>query len=355
MRRISPTKLSYAGIILMLMSIVGAAQDGENAGSEVLTNDKVITRVKAGLPASIIVNKIRASKTSFYTSTDELILLQPSSSGLAQVGQSQKEVMTNASVIQLTHAGLGDGVIIQKIRQSEHNFDTSSAGLAQLKAAKVSDNIIMEMMSPGTASIGSSAPAPTAVPNPVNNSNPNDPMSAHDPGIYLMEKSALAEMNPTVFQGTKANFLGTAITYGLKKTKMRAIVRGASANTVTSASRPEFYFYFDKSLSNPGYAMAGFLAFGASSPAEFTMVKMEQKKTTREAVLGEFNGYTSSTGARDKDIVEFSFEKIRAGVFKVIPKTDLPTGEYCFYFAGTPAGLGFAGGKIFDFSIAKPQ
>jgi hypothetical protein len=300
-------------------------------------------------------SEIRGGKMKLTCLTLLLVILLQPASGFAQTGQSQKEVMTNASVIQLSRAGLGDAIIVQKIRQSDHNFDTSSAGLSQLKAAKVSDNIIMEMMSPGAAATAPSASTQNADPAPVNNGNSNDPMSVHDPGIYLMEKTALAEMNPSVFQGTKANFLGTALTYGLKKTKMRAVVRGASANTVTSASRPEFYFYFDKSLSNPGYAMAGFLAFGASSPAEFTMVRMEQKKNTREAVLGEFNAYTSSTGAQDKDIVEFSFEKIRPGVFKVIPKTDLAAGEYCFYFAGTPAGLGFAGGKIFDFSIAKPQ
>jgi hypothetical protein len=178
-------------------------------------------------------------------------------------------------------------------------------------------------------------------------------MSPHEPGIYMMEKGSIIEMNPTVFQGTKASFLGTALTYGLKKTKMRAVVRGASANTITYTARPEFYFYFDKALSNPGYAMAGFLAFGASSPAEFTLVKMERKSNTRETVLGEFNAYTSSTGARSKDIVEFTFEKIRPGVFKVTPRIDLTPGEYCFYFAGTPQGLGFAGGKIFDFSVAK--
>jgi hypothetical protein len=279
-----------------------------------------------------------------------MVLLHPANS-FGRSGQSQKETMTNASVIQLARAGLGDAVIVQKIRQSEHNFDTSSAGLAQLKAAKVSDSIIMEMMSPSTPVTGT-LPSNTT-PSPATSANLGDPMSAHEPGIYLMDKNALAEMNPTVFQGTKANFLGAALTYGLKKTKMRAVVRGASANTIASASRPEFYFYFDKSLSSPGYAMAGFLAFGASSPAEFTMVKMEQKKNSREAILGEFNAYTSSTGARDKDIVEFSFERIRPGVFKVVPKADLASGEYCIYFAGTPAGLGFAGGKIFDFSVAR--
>jgi len=65
----------FAALLVLLLSCSAAiAQDG--AGSEVLTNDKVITMVKAGLPPSIIVNRIHASKTNFNTDTDELIRLQ---------------------------------------------------------------------------------------------------------------------------------------------------------------------------------------------------------------------------------------------------------------------------------------
>jgi len=52
---------------------------GQQVGGEVLTNDKVITMVKAGLPTSIVLNKIRASSTNFNIDTDELIRLQQSS------------------------------------------------------------------------------------------------------------------------------------------------------------------------------------------------------------------------------------------------------------------------------------
>jgi hypothetical protein len=266
--------------------------------------------------------------------------------------QSQKEVMTNASVIELVNLGLGEAVIIQKIRQSDRKFDTSNAGLAQLKSAKVSDNIIMEMMSPGGAGTSNSSPSAPVDPTPANG-NPNDPKSTHEPGIYMMDKGTLVEINPTVFSGTKMSWWKRALDpTGLRKTAWRATVRGTSANAQISSSRPEFYFYFDKS-SNPAYAGWFWWFSAASSPGEFTLVKMEQKSKTREAVLGEFNAYKMSTGARDKDIVEFTFEKVRPGAFKAVPKTDLTPGEYCFYYAATPQGLGFAGGKIFDFSIAK--
>ena len=52
-----------------------AAQNGTSS-DEVLTNEKVITMVKAGLSSGIIVNKIRSSNNNFDTSTGELIRLQ---------------------------------------------------------------------------------------------------------------------------------------------------------------------------------------------------------------------------------------------------------------------------------------
>ena len=65
--------LSAAFLSLLLVCFAVIAQD--SAGSEVLTNDKVITMVKASLPPSVIVNKIHTSKTNFNTNTNELIRL----------------------------------------------------------------------------------------------------------------------------------------------------------------------------------------------------------------------------------------------------------------------------------------
>src|SRR3954466_3013112 len=62
-------------ILILLLSLPVIAQ--ENA-VEVLTNEKVVTMVQAGLPASIVINKIRASSTNFNTSTEELIRLKQS-------------------------------------------------------------------------------------------------------------------------------------------------------------------------------------------------------------------------------------------------------------------------------------
>jgi hypothetical protein len=70
-----------------------------------------------------------------------------------------QEVMTNDSVIGMVKAGLPDSVIIAKIRASERKFDTSTDGLVKLKAAKVPDGVIEAMISGGAAAAPAAATA----------------------------------------------------------------------------------------------------------------------------------------------------------------------------------------------------
>lgn len=273
--------------------------------------------------------------------------------------QSKREVLTNEKIIELVRLGLGEALIIEKIRQSECQCDTSTTALPKLKAAKVSDQIIMAMLN--------SSADPTSS-NPKNNNDDKntpavDPNASpetkalsqiSEPGIYLFENGEMKAIEPSVFSGSKMNPLWGSLTYGIKKTKYRAKVRGKSANMQTSDSQPVFYFVFNPDYKNSGATMAGGLWWGmpATSPAEFMLVQMDQKKASREAVLGEFGVWTGvSMGARDKDIREYAFDKIKTGIYKVVPKQSLIPGEYCFYFASNVMGLGMAGGKIFDFTI----
>jgi hypothetical protein len=281
------------------------------------------------------------------------IWLAPARAQNAGAGQTQKEVLTNNSVIEMAKLGLSDALVIEKIRQSEQNFDTSVEGLRQLKIGRISDAVIREMMNSRSA-----RPAPPASAAPpagsAGSTVDSGPLAAQEAGIYVMKNDQLTQLHPTIFSGTKSNFMKAAFSYGLAKSKMRATVRGASANLSLAQARPEFYFYFDEEMSAAGLAMTSFANFSAASPAEFVLVRMDRKNSSRETVLMEFGAFGSSTGARDKDVRDFSFEKVKPGVFKVMPKANLDPGEYCFYFAGVAGAYGLAGGKLFDFSITPP-
>ncbi len=269
--------------------------------------------------------------------------------------QTNREVLTNVKIIELVRLGLGEDIIVEKIRQSQCQCDTSSAGLAKLQSAKVPQAVIMAMLNSASSEkpySDSVADKPAPKP-PQGGSDKDGALSRNElnemlePGIYLNEGWKITAFEPTIYIGTMTNFLAGALTYGIKKTKIRAVIRGKSANIQVSTARPEFYFLFSREYGNAGAVMSGFSGYAATSPAEFMMISMKIKENSREATLGEMGAFSASTGASDKDIREFSFEKIRPGFYKVTPKVDLATGEYCFYYAGN-AG---AGNKVFDFGV----
>jgi hypothetical protein len=267
--------------------------------------------------------------------------------------QTKREVLTNAKIIELVNLGLGDGLIVQKIKQSECRCDTSSGGLKQLKAAKVSDEVIMAML-------GNPANDENMNPDNKNTAKKIDENTATtdqakalkqiaEPGIYLFGDGKMTFIEPTVFSGSKNSILGSALTYGIKKSKIRAVVRGLSANLQITNSQPEFWFVFNPEYRDSGAVMAGnFYGYAATSPAEFMLVKMDQKKNSRETVIGEYGVFSGiSTGTPDKYVHEYAFEKVKTGIYKVTPKTKLENGEYCFYYASMTGGTG----KLFDFSL----
>ena len=56
------------------------------------------------------------------------------------------EVLTNASVISLAAAGLGDAIIVQKIKTSPTRFDTSTEKLIALRKAGVSEKVMAAIL-----------------------------------------------------------------------------------------------------------------------------------------------------------------------------------------------------------------
>jgi hypothetical protein len=247
----------------------------------------------------------------------------------------------------MVQAKLGDAVIVAKIKSSPCKFDTSTDALIKLKQAGVSDAVLQAMAEAGVAS----APAPSASTPPP---DPDDPLSPHESGIYYVHPNPggrrMVQLEPTVYSGGKTGGLfKSAMTYGIAKSKWKAVVRGNRANLRLTESRPTFYFYFEEKGSSLSYS-GTFLA-AASSPNEFILARMESKKDERQLITGEMGALGASTGTRSKDTVPFDTQKIRPGVYRVQPRSDMEPGEYCFFYAGSTQAMGMTGGKLFDFGI----
>ncbi len=277
-----------------------------------------------------------------------------------QAQPASAEVLTDEDVIKLVKAGMGDSVIIAKIKNSRTKFDTSPDSLIQLKQLGVSEAVLEAMAS------SASAKAPPA---PV---DPNDPLSPHEPGIYLMKTARQSRqmvlLEPAAYSQMK---LGGAprvllpVPVGVAmKSKWKAIVRGERARLRVSEPRPVFYFYFERALAASAAAAdtqaprtpapSRGVSFAASGPNQFTLAKFESKNGERELVIGEMGGIgtTISMGVSPKDAVEFDFEKLAPGIYKVTPRVDLPPGEYCFLYSGASPGLAI---QMFDFGITPAQ
>ena len=286
----------YVATLVCFLMFAGSqdivsAQDGPSA--EVLTNDKVITMTGAGLPASIIVNKIRVSKTNFDTSTDQLI---------------------------------------------------------RLKNARVPDEIINAMVQ---ASSHASTVSSTTGAGDLSKVDPNDPASAHEAGIYLYEEvdgqRKMVQLEPSVSKQTKSGgFLASAVTYGIAKVKFKAALAGRNASLQVMNPRPVFYFYFE--VKNSGLSTSSYYA---TSPNEFVLVKLDQKSNSREVTVSQSNAFGAQSGTMDKAARGMKVEKLGPGVYKVTSQEDLTTGEYAFY---NGAGVGPSGGaKLFDFGVQQAR
>ena len=294
---------------------------------------KVITRFRTALPAML-----------FLTC---LLIAAP----LARA-QGSSEVLTNDSVISMVKAGLGTNVVVNKIRTSKARFNLTTNELIRLKESGINEEILMAMQG---YSESSDPPSTTETRNrsvvvnsPVSSNDQNDPMTPHDIGIYLYtEKSGVKRMTElesnAVTGGRVAGMAGTALTYGLWMSKNKVKIPGSSANMIIKEPQPVFYFYL-----NPKDRTMTTIKYFPASVNQFQMVKFDVKGKSREIAVGKSNSYYSKTGIPDDNLVEFSYEKVGDGIFKVTPKQVLKSGEYGFYLLGTGNSVG---ATFFDFAV----
>jgi len=264
-----------------------------------------------------------------------------------------QDILTNESVVKMVKSGLSDDVVLSVVKSQAARYDLTPDQLIALKSAGVPDKVVAAMVEKGATPAGGKVVAGDA----------NDPISSHDSGIYLYAKDRNGEYKLTVleqaaYQGSKTGgMLGTALTYGIKKAKMKAVIPGQHAGIRTSDAQPVFYFYFEDKAA--GLGKGGFGAGSVSNPNQFALVKLDVAKSSRETIIGEFGALGANTGTDEKSMVSFKSERIKTGLYKVTPNLAMQPGEYCFLVSqanmGT-FGAGAAGAaQIFDFAVSSNQ
>lgn len=264
---------------------------------------------------------------------------------------AQDEVMTNEEVISLAQAGLSPSIIVNKIRTSKSKFDLSTDSLIKLKKAGISDDIVGAMLAANTGTTTTTNPVGTT--STVSNGDPNDPMTPHNFGLYLYEEKdgarKLTQMTPNVSAQNRTGGLFTSsLTYGLGKVKTKANLPGTTANLQLKEATPTFYFYLDN--KSGGLNTASGIP---STPNEFTLVRFNVRSDNREVTIAKGNAFGTKGGLSDEYVVAFDAQDMGNGIFKVTPKITLKNGEYGFYLvnSGNSNASAAIGAKFFDFGI----
>jgi len=270
-------------------------------------------------------------------------LLVSSTAGSQQLSSR----ITNQDVIDMVSIGLSSDVIIAKIRSASAGatlqFDTSVAGLKDLKAAKVSDDIIKVMINPAPPT-GPIVVAATPITN-----DPNLPPP--EVGVYWKDGSAFTRIEgQAISQAKVGGKAGSMFTYGMRNEHWDAYLDGPQSKNAVRERQPMFYLYV------PDGGSAG----------DFTLISLEKKGNRREFQIGSFGGITGGKSGvkRDKEIA-FTAEHVGIRTYRLKLAADMRPGEYAFFMGtgqqatmagGSSGGArsgGAAAGRVYDFRIPE--
>jgi hypothetical protein len=258
------------------------------------------------------------------------------------------ETLNNATVIQLVQAGIGNDAVIAKIKATDGKYGLGTDDLIALKTAGVPGDVIAAMIAGPAKPATATAMSLTAI----------DPMVPHPSGLYLIDTPAnrVNRIDPTVSNQAKTGgIFGYALTGGIASMSIKVAISGEAARVMSPSGSPSFYFFFDASNPQTANITSSWAAGSAqtvSSPSEFTLIKLMEKKGRREARVGSMNIGGAKTGVMDHDRIPFDYQMVREGVYKVTVKQPLEAGQYGFIYALSGGGTGGAmTARIFDFAV----
>ena len=268
-----------------------------------------------------------------------LVLLAGFLTGGPQTRVEAQEVLTNDSVVSMVKGGLGEAVVLARIRSSPANFDTSTNSLLALKKAGVSDKVIEAMVSAprsGAAAAVPSAPTPAA---------PSAGASAPPPSVSASARSSaggaaanlprdsIFHLNGTKYVEMQPQVVEIEISNAVFSSKSDVVLGGRRAEYRITDRQPQFYSYF--------------------APTEALLVKLKpgEKKNDRNLKMGS-GGYhpyggSSRMGIRSEDRIAVKSEREANGFYRISPSNPLPSGEYGFIVLSGAT----AGGRMFDFGV----
>jgi hypothetical protein len=253
-------------------------------------------------------------------------------------------------VIKMAKAGLSEDIILQEIRKRNRPFDLTPDQLIGLKAAHVSDRIVVAMLDPSKAETAApaaeeprEAPAPAVTPAP-------DPPRAYaakpvrvpaavaledalptEVGVYANKQGQWVEVSPELVYWRTAGALKSIATAGVLQGNVNGQVAGLTSRT---------------SFATPLELLV--VAPEGTVLEEYQLLHLRPKKETREFRIVSGGVLHSQSGA-SKDVLRFDSKRLGSRTWEVTFPSSAGPGE----FGLLPPESNNGSGKIYSFRIAE--
>jgi hypothetical protein len=210
----------------------------------------------------------------------------------------------NARIMDMTHKGLGDDVIIARIKSSPTKFELSDDDLAALKKAGVSDAVVAAMIQ----------------------------------STQLTVAQVKIDGNPVelrvIGEQKVGGRLGHTLTMGIESIKNKAYLQGQHASVITSRNPViEIALPANENIDN------------------YIVVEMDDKGDRREIEMGSVGGTVGEkVGIRADRIVRTSAAPLGGRRFRITTVKEMKKGEYILYSVGSADFPHGVYGQGYDFS-----
>ena len=238
--------------------------------------------------------------------------------------------LTNSGVLSMVKAGFSEGIIIEKIRTSATQFDTSVEALTALKEAGVTDTVIRLMINPtsnademkvagpgvgGAAAPGGCEAGPGQTPRWI---------SGASPAMWYSEQGTPKRIEMTYERGTINHIFAVFVRITLLELHpIKATLR----------------------------LKGGEVFWTCLNPTDGPLVKfsLDQKSDERNTSLGRGGPWSQGSSISKDDLVPITYQKTPQGYWEVKPAKPLSAGEYGFVPQGT--GIFGLGERVYAFGI----
>ncbi len=241
----------------------------------------------------------------------------------------QHKVLSNEAIVKMTHADLGDDLILQAIRVQPGDYRTGPDDLVALKNAGVSQSLISAMLAHSSGLQQHPAPAPVEV----------APLSVNtdDPGVYFKNRQgSWEEVGAELVRYRDGGALKSLATNNIIKKDENGVVSGPKSK-----------------LSLPLGTDCLILTPANVEGVEYVILRFRPKGDRREFRVKTGNVFHSETGT-DRDALDIPVHKVSQHLYGFTVPHDLQKGEYGVLAPGGASTPGIShAGKIYTFSITE--